>query len=185
MVDESYLQYSSRNSLSADGRTVRGLINLSRQKRQTLIFVAQSGRQIDVDIASQVDVLAVKEMSELSVGYERPQLERFLDKAAAALRDSAGNAKAKTWCRSEAADFEGVVMNELPTFWKPSLSTVFAMAGEPAKKPREGQRRPARDMKPEALAMRGSGWSYQQIADNLGVSKATAWRLINQTQDAT
>ena len=41
LVDESYIHYHSRSSLASDGRDIGRLINLSRQKEQTLIFIIQ------------------------------------------------------------------------------------------------------------------------------------------------
>ncbi len=76
LVDESYLRFHARSSMGLDGRSIGRLINLSRQKEQTLIFIVQEARQLEVNIVSQVDVLAVKEMSELSRDFERPQLRK-------------------------------------------------------------------------------------------------------------
>ena len=83
LLDESYLHYHSRASMASESRSIGSLINLSRQRQQTLIFVIQEARQLDVNIVSQIDVLAVKELSDLSQGFERPQLRRLTDKARA------------------------------------------------------------------------------------------------------
>lgn len=81
LIDESYRKFHSRSSMESGGRNVGSQINLSRQRGQTLIFIVQEARQLDVNIISQIDVLAIKELSDLSRDFERPELRRFTDKA--------------------------------------------------------------------------------------------------------
>ena len=182
LIDESYLTYHSRTSAASSGRDIGPLINLSRQKEQTLIFIVQEARQLDVNIVSQIDILAVKELSDLSEGFERPQLRRLTDKARAAFRTLHGDRRKWTWVSSDAAEHDGLVQNELPSFWTPRLSRAFA---DGLSAPRAGQRRgsrPSREkQRKEAQRMNEAGLSCGQIAKNLGVSKTTAWRLINGT----
>ena len=69
-------------------------------------------------------------------------------------------------------DFTGLLESELPTFWKSSLSKLFASAGTPS------STRKARTLNPDEKAKRaqdlkGRGYSYSQIAKELGVSKST------------
>ena len=151
LLDESYLQYHSRASAAAGGREIGRLINLSRQKEQTLIFIVQEARQLDVNIVSQIDVLAVKELSDLSRGYERPQLRALTDKARTAFRTLEGDRRKWTWVHSEATDHEGLVQNELPSYWKLLLSRAFAQA--PPAKPAN----PRRGRRPSPEQQRGGG----------------------------
>ena len=44
----------------------------------TLVFIVQEARRLDVDILSQIDVLAAKELSDVSRGFERPQLRGLI-----------------------------------------------------------------------------------------------------------
>ena len=52
LLDESYLQLHSRASMNQAGRSIGNLINLSRQNRQTLLFVVPDARQLDVNVVS-------------------------------------------------------------------------------------------------------------------------------------
>ena len=70
LLDEAYLQLHARNSMSKDGRDIGSLVNLSRQRGQTLIFVVQESRQLDINAISQADVIAIKELSEISKEFE-------------------------------------------------------------------------------------------------------------------
>jgi hypothetical protein len=166
LVDESYLRFHARGSMLSAGRTIGALINLSRQKQQTLIFSVQEARQLDVNIVSQIDVLAVKALSELSQGFERPQLRKLTDKARAAFGPLKGELRCWSWVYSD---------------WRPALSHAFAQSSD-ALVQRRGQRPARKELKARAQSMHKAGLSYAQIGQNLGVSKTTAWRLLHGVQ---
>ena len=77
------------------------MINLSRQKKLSLIFISQEARQIDVNILSQLDWVAVKEPSELSMEFERRELRKFTDKARLEFGAIRGDRRPWTWVYSE------------------------------------------------------------------------------------
>ena len=181
LLDESYLQLHSRASMNQAGRSIGNLINLSRQNRQTLLFVVPDARQLDVNVVSQIDVLAIKELSELSKGYERPQLRRLTDKARAAFATLQGGKRRWTWVHADAANFEGLVKNELPSFWNSRLSHAYAHEAAPSKgSPRRGKRLPREEMKSQAKKMHASRFSYAQLAHGIGISKTMAWSLVKE-----
>ena len=180
LVDESYLQYHSRATMASEGRDIGSLINLSRQKEQTLLFIVQEARQLDINIVSQMDVLAVKELSDLSEGFERPQLRILTDKARAAFRTIQRDHRRWTWVYSEPSGFEGLMSNELASFWTPRLSRAFVQTSSQAAPQRRGTLPSRGELKGRVLEMRQAGLSYGQIARNLGVSKTKAWRLANE-----
>lgn len=179
LVDESYIQYHSRASMASGGRDIGSLINLSRQKEQTLLFIVQEARQLDVNIVSQADVLAVKELSDLSRGFERPQLRKLTDKARAAFETVQGDRRRWSWVYSEPAGYEGLTPNELASFWTSRLSRAFVSPSGGAAPARRGKRPSHEELQQEARRMRAAGLSYAQIAANLGISKTQAWRLGN------
>ena len=179
LVDESYLHYPSRASMDSGGRDIGSLINLSRQREQTLIFVVQEARQLDINIVSQIDVLAVKELSDLSKGFERPQLRGLTDKARAAFGTVHGDHRRWSWVHSEFSSYEGLVSNELASFWTPRLSRAFVEPSGDVAPARRGQRPSREELQQTAHGMRGAGLSFSHIARNLGVSKTQAWRLVN------
>ena len=180
LVDESYLRYHSRATTAPEGRDIGSLINLSRQKEQTLLFIVQEARQLDVNIVSQMDILAVKELSDLSKGFERPQLRTLTDKARAAFSTVQRDYRQWTWVYSEPAGFEGLVRNEVASFWTPRLSRAFVHTSSQAAPQRRGTRPSREELKGRVLEMRQAGLSYGHMARNLGVSKTKAWRLVNE-----
>ena len=187
LIDEAYLLLHSRDSMSRAGRSIGPLINLNRQRKLSLIFISQEARQIDVNILSQLDWVAVKEPSALSVEFERRELRKFTDKARLEFGAIRGDRRPWTWVYSEPADFSGMVKNELASFWRPALSHAFADAGpspvkERASSPpglRKGSRTPTAELKAKARAMREADYSYSQIAHALGLSKGTACNWLH------
>lgn len=181
LVDESYLAFHARSSMSEAGRAIGGLVNLSRQRRHTLIFIVQEVRELDVNIVSQADVLAIKELSELSRDFERPGLRRFTDRARAALATVEGDRRRWTWVHSEPAGWEGLVEKRLPSFWREGLSHAFAGAvqGLPPAGPRKGKRTPKEELTKRARGVREASHSCDQIARALSLPKSTVWDLVN------
>ena len=197
LLDEAYIRLHARNSMSKAGRDIGTMVNLSRQRRQTLVFVVQEARQLDVNAISQADVIAVKDLSELSREFERKELRAFTDKARVAFSAVVGDRRRWTWVYAETTDEAGMVENSLASFWKPALSRVFGDAMTPAAKPggarrkptqRKGTRTPRQVLAERARVMRAAGHSYGQIAKTLGVSKTTAYEMVNgrrSTHDPT
>ena len=61
---------------------------------------------------------------------------------------------------------------ELPSFWKPSLSRLFAAEASPAS-PRAARRMSPQEKAQRAREMRAQGASYGEIAKALGVTRGT------------
>ena len=81
LVDEAYLAYHARGHMSQESKAMSQILNLSRQRDQTLIFVAQEARQVDKNIASAASVLAFKELGMLQLEFERPELRKLVAEA--------------------------------------------------------------------------------------------------------
>ena len=185
VIDEAYLQLHARNSMSDAGRSIGALVSLSRQRRQSLIFVVQEARQLDLNIISQLDWRAVKELTELSREFERKELKPYTDRARAAFSTIKAIKNRWTWVYSEATGESAMLENELPSFWRPALSHAYAsavgtqQAGWQNTRHRKGTKTPRAELEARAKAMRRAGHSYGQIAKALGVSKSTAYELVN------
>ena len=172
VVDEAYLAYHSRESMTQESRTMSQILNLSRQRQQTLIFVAQEARQIDKNISSTANVLVFKEMGMLQPEFERPELRKLAGEARDAFVGNLGDKFKWSYVYSPDADFLGLVESQLASFWKPSLSRLYAAEANPA------QTRRVKPMTPQekaqmALELQAQGHSYSQIANRLNVSKST------------
>ena len=186
LLDEAYMQYHSRNSMSSAGLEISRLVNLSRQKQQTLIFITQEGRQLDVNVIAQADVIAIKELSEISKEFERKELRQFTDKARAAFATVQGDRRPWTWIFSETAGEVGLVENQLPSFWSPRLSRAFATANSDHPSGQLGHHRGAKPTREELMAravdLRNQGHSFRAIGEILGIPTTTAFDLVKEAR---
>lgn len=179
LIDESYNLFHSRSSASERARILSNLINLSRQREQTLIFVTQEARQIDKNIASSADIIIFKNPGIFQPEFERRELKKITEEARrmfAPINIKDRNRWAYVY--APGSDFTGMVENSLPSFWSPSLSKAYAENTSlnqmviPKKMPLEQKKKKARELY-------NIGWSYSQIAKYFGVSKSTVYNWIH------
>lgn len=179
LIDEAYLQYHARGSMAAASVEMSRMVNLSRQRGQTLLFVTQEARQVDRNIASSANVVIFKEPSSIQLDFERPELRQPAQEAQAQFGIVRGDKRSWSYIYAPDADFKGMVESRLASFWTPKLSTLYAVGrGTPV------SRQPVKSMLAEriarALKLRALNFSLSQIAADLGVSKAT---VINYLRD--
>jgi DNA-binding CsgD family transcriptional regulator len=172
LVDEAYLAYHARESMAQENKAMSQVLNLSRQRNQTLIFVAQEARQVDRNIASAASVLIFKELGMLQPEFDRPELRKLVEQARASLDRQTGDKRSWAFVYSPDADFLGPLEGRLPSFWKPSLSRLYA-AEQPPAAARAARRTTPQEKAQLARSLRQQGLSYSQIAHRLGVSKST------------
>jgi len=181
LVDEAYLRYHARESQAQQSREMSRLLNLSRQREHTLIFVTQEARQVDRNIASSASVVVFKEPSSLQLEFERRELRRIAEQARDAFQTIGKDRLRWSYVFSPDADFSGTVENALPSFWSTKLGRIFgagqggATTRRPGKITLEARRARARELRAE-------GRSYAQIARAVGVSKATAVNYVRGCQ---
>ena len=158
--------------MSEENRLISQLLNLSRQRNQTLVFVTQEARQLDKNITSVADVIIFKKPSALQIELERPEVRPIARRAREAFTTVSGSSTPWSYVFSPDADFEGLLENQLPTFWTKQLSRAFASgrsdgdANHPVPTSRN-------DKQDRAKLLRKDGNSYAAIARELGVSKST------------
>ena len=171
LVDEGYLTYHARRSMATTSVEMSQILNLSRQRTQTLIFVTPEAKQIDRNVASSANVVIFKDLGMLQLEFDRRELNKIATNAKQAFTTLNGDKRRWAYVYSPDADFIGLMENSLPTFWKEKLSHIFATGGEiiprAPKKTRLDQRiKKAKELKRQGL-------SNGQISRMMGVSKAT------------
>ena len=177
IIDEAYLTYHARESMAQESKAMSQALNLSRQREQVLIFVTQEARQLDKNIASAASVVVFKEPGMLQPEFERPELKKLVAEAAKAFNGISEDKQKWSYVYSPDADFLGLLRGQLASFWKPSLSKLYAGQQAPAAS------RTAKSLTPKERAeiarkLRDQDLSYSQIAQRLGVSKATVANYI-------
>ncbi len=177
LVDEAYLRYHARESQAQQSREMSRLLNLSRQREQTLIFVTQEARQVDRNIPSSASVVVFKEPGSLQLEFERRELRRIAEQAQVAFQAVRKGRQRWSYVFSPDADFSGMIENALPSFWSDKLGRIFA-AGQGSAGVRSPQKITLEERRARARELRSQGWSYGQIARELGVSKATAVNYV-------
>ena len=177
LVDEAYLRYHARESQAQQSREMSRLLNLSRQREQTLIFVTQEARQVDRNIASSASVVVFKEPGSLQLEFERRELRRIAEQARVEFEKIREDRTRWSYVFSPDADFSGMIENALPSFWSAKLGRIFA-AGQGGTTTRRPEKITLEERRARANELRAQGWSYAQIAKALGVSKATAVNYV-------
>jgi hypothetical protein len=171
LVDEAYIPYNARSSMVAEAKTMSQLVNLSRQREQTLIFVSQEARQVDRNIASSANVVIFKDLGILQLEFDRRELGKIAVQAKQAFVGINGDKRTWSYIFAPESDFMGLVENSLPSFWSEKLGHIFAIGGEiiarTPKKPTLEQR------VEKAKQLKQQGLSLGQIAKLMGMSKAT------------
>lgn len=171
LLDESYIQYHARSSMTSQAKELSQILNLSRQRGQTLIFVSQESRQIDRNILSAADVVIFKEPGLLQTKFDRAELRGIVIQANQAFQSIIGDRKKWSFVYTQEQGCIGLMENSTPSFWSEKLSRAFASAGvskaRPAKKLTRAQRQA------QAKEYEKMGFIPAQIARMMGLSKAT------------
>lgn len=178
LVDEAYILHHARESLTTESRNICRLLNLSRQEDKTIVFIAQQGRQLDIDIVSSADVLVFKNPGMLQFKFERPGLRDLLIKAKQSFQLVKGDVRRWSYVYSQSADFAGLLENELPTFWNHRLSNIYGYAKEPAQT-KLPSKMTLEEKIMKAKELYRNGWSLSKIAKYFGVAKSTVYNWIH------
>jgi DNA-binding NarL/FixJ family response regulator len=172
LIDEAYLAYHARGSMARESKAMSQLLNLSRQRQQTLIFVSQEARQVDKNIASSANAVIFKDLGILQLEFDRPELTKLAGQAKAAFAGVTGDKRGRAYVYAPDHDFQGLLENRLPTFWKPGLSRLFAAEAPPSAS-RAAKAITPQEKTTRAKELRMAGASYSEIAQALGVSRGT------------
>jgi len=179
LVDEASLSNHARDWAKAESRDLCRLLNLSRQQDKTIIFSTQQGRQINLDIASSANVIALKNPGMLQSEFERPALRQIVSDAKLAFETISGDRKKWSYVYSPDAGFNGLVENILPTFWSQKLSHIYGyvLAGEKVTE-KHPSRMTLEQKKQKAKELYKMRWPLSRIAKYFGVSKSTVFNWI-------
>jgi hypothetical protein len=177
IVDEASLLYHARSSMTKKAKALPELINLSRQKNQTIIFVTQESGQIDRNILSGADVIIFKEPGLLQTRFDRPELRKITEEANRAFQLIVGDRRKWSYVIAQGKGDIGLIESAPPTFWTNQLSHAFAYVGKSADHPAKKLTLADRIIK--AKEYHRQGLSLRQIGKLLGVSPATVKNYLD------
>jgi hypothetical protein len=179
LVDEAYISNHARDWTKAESKDLCQMLNLSRQQDKTVIFIAQQGRQLNLDIASSANVIVLKNPGLLQAEFERPALRQIVSKARLAFENKSGDRKKWSYVYSPDAGFNGLVENSLPTFWSQKLSRMYGQTSRDEKaSEKHPSQMPLKQKKQKAKELYKNQWSLSRIAKYFGVSKSTVFNWI-------
>jgi len=139
--------------------------------------VTQEARQVDRNIASSANIIIFKDLGTLQLKFDRPELNQLATKVRESFNSIQGVKHRWSYVYAPDTDFQGLMENELPSFWKQSLSRIFASGIEtPISRP--PKKLTLKDKVNKAREMRDQGVSYSEIAKALGVSKSSVINYI-------
>jgi hypothetical protein len=171
LVDEAYIPYHARSGTTVEAKAMSRVINLSRQRDQTIIFVTQEARQIDKNIVSSADLVVFKDPGMFQLKFDRRELNDLAIQAKQAFTTIGVDKRKWSFVYAQDSDFTGLIENSIPTFWNEKLSHVFAAGGEAITMAPQKTQLSSRIEQAKQLATRGH--SQGEIAKLMGVSRPT------------
>jgi hypothetical protein len=171
------LEYrSNRRCMATSSIQMSQILNLSRQREQTFIFVTQEARQIDRNIASSASVVIFKDLGILQLEFDRRELNKIAANAHQAFSTIIGDKRKWAYVYSPDSDFMGLMENSLPTLWTKKLTHIFANGGEMIT--RVPKKAPLAERIEKAKQLKQHGLSLGKIAKEMGVTKPTIKNYI-------
>ena len=179
LIDEAHLKYHSKDVLQKESRELDKILTLSRQREQTIIFVTQNAMNLSKNVFRFIDCIVYKEPSLLQTSFEREELRKIVEEASQKFEEVEGDKR--EWCFVVSDEFEGMLKNELASFWCDELSKLFAdsFVKSSTKQPRALTKE---ELIKKAKELHQKGYSYGEIGKILGISKTTAFNYVNEEQ---
>ena len=171
VIDETHLKFHSGSGMKSTSIALTRILNLSRQRNQTFIFVSQESSQIDRNIFSAIDVTIFKEPSMFQAKFTRPELRDLSSQSEKAFQSVSGDKNKWSFVFSQEQGCVGLIESPLPSFWNNKLSRAFASSV--ASRPKLGKKLTRSERQAEAKRLAALGNKPAQIARIMGLSKAT------------
>ncbi|MCD6407942.1 hypothetical protein J7L87_02705 [bacterium] len=177
LIDEAALFFHSRDSSLTKSTELSHLVNLSRQRKITLIIVTQQARQIDLNLVSMVDVIFFKDTGELF--FERENLKKIVDKARQYFKKVPKEKRKRFVYAFDVKEGKGEFFEvDLPYFWNEKMSTLFDdmipfSQSKEQKIPSRLLSKEGRNRKIKELKQKNPNLSIRKIAKIFNVSPGT------------
>ena len=125
LVDEAAIRYHSHRWRKKETEVMDVIISVSRQKKQTIIFVTHTMRKFAITLLLDIDVLLCKKPSLLHSKLERSEVRKLIEEVTTEFRKlPKDEVKKNTYVITE--DYKGFIRNSLCSYWSEELSEAFA-----------------------------------------------------------
>ena len=125
VVDEAVFSANARRSMSEENIDWMKLFAIVRHKGHLLIFIAQTSRQVDIQLIDQADLILLKKPSMMQVKTARTELKAQV-KEALALLDQKRDSKAWVYVYDPKTDAGKLLPSAIPTWWTERLSKAYS-----------------------------------------------------------
>ena len=180
LIDETGLQFLSLKFADKRNPDLRQQLMLCRQKNWTVVFCAQSSRDIDESIVRQSNCTIYKEPGLNAANSERRELRAQAIKATQIFKQISKEERQRVACVFD-ENFEGIIQCNLPSFWSEELSNAYGYLSSSDISGQNGIQRTylstagnksrlssASVSDEEILELRRKGYGYERISKTLG-----------------
>ncbi|HIH25461.1 hypothetical protein J4476_02255 [Candidatus Woesearchaeota archaeon] len=122
LVDESGIQFSSRESMSNSNKLLSQILFIARHKDLSIIFISQNSSNIEINTIRQADYIALKPSSLLQKDFERKKIKEIYEEVEKEFEKYKED-KGLTYIYSH--NYKGFVSNPLPSFWNIKVSKAY------------------------------------------------------------
>jgi len=128
LIDEAYLIFHARTSMREATKRVSmdKILELSRQKNISLIFITQRSTKLDKNIIEATDTFIIRKIHPSQIEYERANVKKMLEKAYEEFkRIPPSEAKRYCYVVAETDGIEAFKMIGMPSYWSEELSRFY------------------------------------------------------------
>lgn len=128
LIDEAYLKFHARTSMREASSRVQTdkLLELSRQKMLSMVFVTQRATKLDKNILEGADTYLIKGIHSLQVQYERSFLRTILEEAYKVLKTVPPDKLPQyVYVYSETDGVSSLKNIGVASYWSEGLSTFY------------------------------------------------------------
>lgn len=122
LIDEGGLEFSSRRAMSSANKLLSDLLLISRHKDLSILFIAQSSANLEINVLRQADFLILKPSSLLQLDFERKKIQEIY-KETKKYFEKFKKEKGLSYLYSE--EYCGFVCSDLPSFWGEEISKAY------------------------------------------------------------
>lgn len=122
LVDESGIEFSSRESMTNKNKLLSNILMISRHKDLSLALISQNSSNIEINAIRQSDYIILKLSSLLQKDFERKRIKEMYDEVEKEFEEFKDD-KGLAYIYSH--NYKGFISNPLPSFWNSKVSKAY------------------------------------------------------------